>query len=161
MHAGRWFIPRVNRRIALCLTVAVAIQTASCGTLIHPERCGRPHSGALDPSVVVLDGLGVLVFLVPGVVAFIVDFSTGAVWLPAGSYTVVYNAAAKSGASLAGIAYSLCKWERSGPVDPFPIDPMDPAPPPPPPGGQVTTTDPVPIQPIDPIGPITNPYENA
>lgn len=82
MHAYRWFNPKLNRRIALVLTIAVAIESASCGTVIHPERCGRPHSGALDPSIVVLDGLGVLVFLIPGVVAFIVDFSTGAIWLP-------------------------------------------------------------------------------
>jgi hypothetical protein len=82
MHACRWFNPTVNRRIALVLTIALAIESASCGTVIHPDRCGRPHSGALDPSIVVLDGLGVLVFLIPGVVAFIVDFSTGAIWLP-------------------------------------------------------------------------------
>jgi hypothetical protein len=78
----RWFNPSVNRRIALIVTIALAIESASCGTLIHPDRVGQPHSGALDPSIVVLDGLGVLVFLIPGVVAFIVDFSTGAIWLP-------------------------------------------------------------------------------
>lgn len=82
MDAYRWFSRKVTRRIALLLAVALAVESASCGTVIHPERCGRPHSGALDPSIVVLDGLGVLVFLVPGVVAFIVDFSTGAIWLP-------------------------------------------------------------------------------
>ena len=82
MHGYRWFNPKVTRRIALVLAVTLAIESASCGTVLHPERCGRAHSGALDPSIVVLDGLGVLVFLVPGVVAFIVDFSTGAIWLP-------------------------------------------------------------------------------
>jgi hypothetical protein len=82
MRADRWFNRKVTRRIALVLAVAVAIESASCGTVIHPERIGRSHSGALDPSIVVLDGLGVLVFLIPGVVAFIVDFSTGAIWLP-------------------------------------------------------------------------------
>ena len=36
----------------------------------------------LDPSIVVLDGLGLLIFLVPGIAAIIVDFSTGAIYLP-------------------------------------------------------------------------------
>jgi hypothetical protein len=31
---------------------------------------------------VVLDGIGLLVFLVPGIIAFAVDFSTGAIYLP-------------------------------------------------------------------------------
>ena len=73
---------KAKRRIALILTVALAVESASCGTLIHPDRCGQPHTPILDPSIVVLDGLGVLVFLVPGIVAFVVDFSTGAIYLP-------------------------------------------------------------------------------
>jgi hypothetical protein len=76
------FKATTKRRIGLVLTVALAVESVSCGTLIHPERCGQPHTAVLDPSIVMLDGLGVLVFLVPGVVAFIVDFSTGAVYLP-------------------------------------------------------------------------------
>ena len=82
MRGHGWLKATTKRRIALILAVALAIQSASCGTLIHPGRCGQPHTGVLDPSIVVLDGLGVLVFLVPGVVAFIVDFSTGAIYLP-------------------------------------------------------------------------------
>jgi hypothetical protein len=72
----------MKRRIALLLTIALAFESVSCGTLIHPERRGQPHTALLDPSIVLLDGLGVLVFLVPGVVAFIVDFATGAIYLP-------------------------------------------------------------------------------
>lgn len=53
----------------------------SCGTLLHPERVGQP-SGRIDPAVAILDGLGLLLFFIPGVVAFIVDFSTGAIYLP-------------------------------------------------------------------------------
>jgi hypothetical protein len=76
------FKATTKRRIGLMLTVALAVESVSCGTLIHPERCGQPRTGVLDPSIIMLDGLGVLVFVVPGVVAFIVDFSTGAVYLP-------------------------------------------------------------------------------
>lgn len=35
-------------------------------------------------SVILLDGLGLLVFFLPGVVAFAVDFATGAIYLPGG-----------------------------------------------------------------------------
>jgi hypothetical protein len=82
MRVHGWLKATTKRRIALILAVTLAIESASCGTLIHPGRCGQPHTGVLDPSIVVLDGLGVLVFLIPGVVAFIVDFSTGAIYLP-------------------------------------------------------------------------------
>jgi hypothetical protein len=65
----------------------VAVQSASCGTLIHLERVGQPHTTRLDPSIVVLDGLGLLIFLVPGIAAFVVDFSTGAIYLPEHPYS--------------------------------------------------------------------------
>ena len=73
---------RFKQRIALVLAFALAVQSVSCGTLIHPDRCNQPNSGVLDPSIVILDGLGVLLFVVPGVVAFVVDFADGAVYLP-------------------------------------------------------------------------------
>ncbi|MBX3442968.1 MAG: hypothetical protein KF774_11220 [Planctomyces sp.] len=59
----------------------MAANAAACGTLLHPERVGQPR-GRVDPAVAVLDGLGLLLFFVPGVIAFIVDFSTGAIYLP-------------------------------------------------------------------------------
>lgn len=48
---------------------------------MYPERRGQP-SGQLDWGVVLLDGIGLLLFFVPGVVAFAVDFATGAIYLP-------------------------------------------------------------------------------
>jgi hypothetical protein len=68
-------------RIAGTLTVSGAVFLASCGTLLYPERRGQPV-GRLDVGVVALDGIGLLLFLVPGVVAFAVDFATGAIYLP-------------------------------------------------------------------------------
>jgi hypothetical protein len=68
-------------RIAGTLTVGGAVFLASCGTLLYPERRGQP-AGRLDVGVVLLDGIGLLVFLVPGIIAFAVDFSTGAIYLP-------------------------------------------------------------------------------
>jgi hypothetical protein len=80
------FIRRTKRPLALILVACLSLEAASCGTIIHPERWGQPRTGPLDPSIVILDGIGVLLFVVPGVVAFIVDFSTGAIYLPGPGY---------------------------------------------------------------------------
>jgi hypothetical protein len=70
-------------RVACTLTTGLAFSLASCGTLLYPERRGQP-AGRLDIGVVALDGIGLLLFLVPGVIAFAVDFATGAIYLPPG-----------------------------------------------------------------------------
>lgn len=53
-----------------------------CGTMLHPERLNQPHSRDLDWKMVALNGLGLIFFFVPGVIAFVVDFHTGAIYLP-------------------------------------------------------------------------------
>jgi hypothetical protein len=60
--------------------------TTGCGMILHPERRGQPPGGGLDWSIVALDAVGLLLFFVPGVIAFAVDFSTGAIYLPPPSY---------------------------------------------------------------------------
>ena len=67
--------------VALCLPLLLPL--SGCGTLIFPERQGQA-SGKLDPNILILDGFGLLFFIVPGLVAFVVDFATGAVYLPPG-----------------------------------------------------------------------------
>src|SRR5215475_12594165 len=57
-----------------------------CGMILHPERRGQPPGGSLDWSVVALDTLGLVLFFIPGVIAFAVDFSTGAIYLPPPGY---------------------------------------------------------------------------
>jgi hypothetical protein len=59
---------------------------AGCGMILHPERRGQPPGGGLDWSIVALDGLGLLLFFIPGVIAFAVDFSTGAIYFPPTGY---------------------------------------------------------------------------
>jgi hypothetical protein len=54
-----------------------------CGTILYPERSGQPV-GKLDIWVVLLDSIGLVYFVVPGLVAFAVDFTTGAIYLPPG-----------------------------------------------------------------------------
>jgi hypothetical protein len=68
------------------LTAAMAgmmFHVTSCGTLMHPERKGQ-KSGRIDAGIAVLDGLGLLLFIIPGVIAFAVDFSNGTIYLPPG-----------------------------------------------------------------------------
>jgi hypothetical protein len=69
----------------LCVIVSVVfiIELAGCGTILYPERKGQ-KDGRIDPGIAVLDGLGLLFFIIPGVIAFAVDFTTGAIYLPGG-----------------------------------------------------------------------------
>ncbi len=69
---------KLSKTIALLL---IAVQLSACGTILHPERKGQT-SGRIDPSVAVLNGIGLLFFLVPGVIAFAVDFNNGTIYLP-------------------------------------------------------------------------------
>lgn len=81
---GSFHRPMSRSRYIPVFLAGTVLWTSSCGTLIHPERVGQPRTGRLDTSVVVLDGLGLLLFFVPGVIAFIVDFGSGAIYLPPG-----------------------------------------------------------------------------
>ena len=63
--------------------LATAMSTAGCGYILHPERRGNSGPG-VDGASLVMDLLWLLPGLVPGVVALIVDFSTGAVYVGGG-----------------------------------------------------------------------------
>lgn len=67
--------------LSLCVALALVLQLAACGYFMYPERRGQT-GGKIDPSVAILDGLGLLLFIIPGVIAFAVDFSSGAIYLP-------------------------------------------------------------------------------
>lgn len=69
--------------VGLVLT-AMTLQTTSCGLILHPERQGQT-SGKIDPGVAILDAAGLIVFIIPGLIAFGVDFLTGCIYLPGGS----------------------------------------------------------------------------
>jgi hypothetical protein len=72
---------RLRRFVTALVMCMICLQAISCGTILHPERRGL-RSDRLDPAIVALDGLGLLFFFVPGAIAFAVDFSTGAIYLP-------------------------------------------------------------------------------
>ncbi len=70
---------------ALCATAILANLTG-CGTLLYPERAGQGRGGRLDIGIVLLDGVGLLCFVIPGVIAYAVDFLNGTIYLPHGSH---------------------------------------------------------------------------
>jgi hypothetical protein len=72
------------RRILLTLGLALyLLQSLGCGVLLYPERQGQ-KSGRIDPVVALLDGIGLLLFVIPGLVAFAIDFHQGTIYLPGG-----------------------------------------------------------------------------
>ena len=78
---------KIKKSITLTIIIGFIMQLAACGTIIHPERKGQ-KSGHLDISIVALDAIGLLFFLVPGVIAFAVDFNNGTIYLPGGSASI-------------------------------------------------------------------------
>ena len=65
----------------LSISALLIFQLTGCGTLLYPERRGQ-MSGRLDAGVVILDALGLLFFIIPGIIAFAVDFGNGTIYLP-------------------------------------------------------------------------------
>jgi len=61
----------------------LVLQLSGCGTLLYPERRGT-ESGKLDADIVLLDAVGLLFFIIPGVIAFAIDLATGTIYLPKG-----------------------------------------------------------------------------
>ena len=71
------------RLLCVALGGALLTQLAACGTLFYPERRGQ-IDGKLDPVVFALDAVGLLLYIVPGLIALGIDFATGAIYLPGG-----------------------------------------------------------------------------
>lgn len=67
--------------IKLALGIALVAHFTACGTIMHPDREGQ-REGRLDAGVALLDAIGLLFFIIPGIVAFAVDFSEGTIYLP-------------------------------------------------------------------------------
>ena len=67
--------------LRLFICAVFTLQLMGCGTLMYPERRGQ-RGGSLDAGVAVLDGIGLLFGIIPGVIAFAVDFSNGTIYLP-------------------------------------------------------------------------------
>ena len=75
-------INRLKTGFSIFICAIMVIQLTGCGTLMYPERRGQ-RGGSLDAGVAILDGIGLLFGIIPGVIAFAVDFSNGTIYLPA------------------------------------------------------------------------------
>ena len=71
----------LDNGLRLFICAVFALQLTGCGTLMHPEREGQ-RGGRVDAGIAVLDGIGLLFFIIPGVIAFCVDFGNGTIYLP-------------------------------------------------------------------------------
>ena len=57
------------RKFWLSLSLAIyVLHSTACGVLLYPERQGQ-KGGRIDPAIAILDGIGLLLFLIPGLVA--------------------------------------------------------------------------------------------
>ena len=75
----------ISSRVTGGLLVATLLtQLTACGTLFYPDRRGQIE-GKVDPVIVALDAVGILFYVIPGLIAFGIDFATGAIYLPGGS----------------------------------------------------------------------------
>lgn len=75
-------VKRLIKILHVSISGVLIVQLIGCGTIFYPERRGQ-KAGNLDVGVVILDAIGLLFFIIPGVIAFAVDFSNGTIYLPA------------------------------------------------------------------------------
>ncbi len=73
----------VLKIISTTLSAPFVLGLSGCGTLLYPERRDQER-GRIDATVAFLDGLGLIFYVIPGLVALLVDFGTGAIYLPKG-----------------------------------------------------------------------------
>ncbi|MBF0479143.1 MAG: hypothetical protein HQL26_06635 [Candidatus Omnitrophica bacterium] len=72
---------KLKKFLNVLISALLIVQLTGCGTILYPERKGQ-RSGRIDVGVAVLDGIGLLFFLIPGVIAYAVDFNNGTIYLP-------------------------------------------------------------------------------
>ena len=72
-----------TRVIGGLIVAALLTQLTACGTLFFPDRRGQIE-GRIDPVVAGLNAIGILFYVIPGLIAFGIDFATGAIYLPDG-----------------------------------------------------------------------------
>jgi len=77
-----------SRMVAVFAVAGLVFAAVSCGTILYPERKGQ-EGGDIDVGVLVMDCLWLIAGVIPGVVALVVDFSTGAIYEP--SMSVMAN----------------------------------------------------------------------
>lgn len=74
-------VKKLLKTFYVLVCAVLIVQMAGCGTLMYPERRGQ-RGGRIDVGVAVLDGIGLLFFIIPGIIAYAIDFSEGTIYLP-------------------------------------------------------------------------------
>jgi len=69
----------LKKILVLAFFTPFILLTTGCGAIFYPERSG--NVSRVDPKVAVLDGVGLVFFIIPGIVAYAVDISTGCIYL--------------------------------------------------------------------------------
>ena len=72
-----------SRVIGGVVVAALLSQLTACGSIFFPDRRGQ-IDGKIDPMIAVLDAVGLLFYVIPGLIAFGGDFATGAIYFPPG-----------------------------------------------------------------------------
>ena len=72
-----------SRVIGGVLAVTLLSQLTACGSIFYPDRRGQ-IDGKIDPTIAVLDAVGLLFYIIPGLIAFAVDFASGAIYYAPG-----------------------------------------------------------------------------
>jgi hypothetical protein len=80
----RRFLMRAPFRLIGGVLIATLLtQVTACGSIFYPDRRGQ-IDGKIDPVIVALDAVGLLFYIIPGLIAFAVDFATGAIYFEPG-----------------------------------------------------------------------------
>jgi hypothetical protein len=74
-------VKKLLQTLQISVCIVLIAQLVGCGTLMYPERRGQ-KGGRIDVGVAVLDGIGLLFFIIPGLIAYAIDFSEGTIYLP-------------------------------------------------------------------------------
>jgi len=77
----------MKKILAMTLVLSTLV-VSGCGYLLYPERKGL-QSGKIDPTIILLDGAGLLFGFWPGVLAFAVDFTNGTLYLRPGEESAI------------------------------------------------------------------------
>lgn len=77
-----------SRLIGGALVAALLTQLSACGSIFYPDRRGQ-IDGKIDPAIAALNAFGLLFYIIPGVIAFAVDFATGAIYYAPGEHAQI------------------------------------------------------------------------
>ena len=62
----------------------LSLPTVGCGYLLYPDRRGNTSTSELDVSVVILDSVLLVFFVIPGLLAFAIDLTSGCLYESSG-----------------------------------------------------------------------------